>query len=147
MSTKAAAGIMGVGGLLVAVGTFLPLASAFGTSISYFETPDGKLVLGIGVALVIFAVGLGVSTSRGLSIAMGVLGLIAGALGVVSIVIDWQSLGDAGLSAGVGVYVTLLGSVVGVVGAVMAFRAPKPEAVGTPPPPPPPSTEAPPPPA
>lgn len=140
MSTKASAGVMGLGGVIVAVGTFLPIATAGSDSLSYFDTPDGKLVLGIGGAMVVFALVLAFSTSRGLSITMGVLGLLAALLAGASVVIDWQSLGDlTGVSAGIGIYVALLGALVGLVGSIMAFRAPRPApAAGTAPPPPPP---------
>jgi len=138
MSAKGAAAVMGVGGVVTAVGTFLELASGLFGSVAYFDTTDGKLVLGLGVAIAVFALVLAVSSSRGLNITMGVLGLLAALLVVVSVVIDWQSLGDAGASAGIAVYATLLGGILGLVGAIMAFRAPGAAAATAPPPPPPP---------
>jgi hypothetical protein len=94
------------------------------------------------VAIAVFALVLAISSSRGLNITMGVLGLLAAILVVVSVVIDWQSLGDAGASTGIAIYATLVGGIVGVVGAIMAFRAPGAAAAAAPPPPPPPPDTA-----
>jgi len=157
-SPKTAGTVMIIGGILLAVGSLLQFAKleGFGISetVSGLDTDDGKLFLGVGVALLIFGgVILGVASATARRI-FGVLGVLISAFMVWAAIVDITGIGSdipaefAGqieASAGIGLYVVLAGAVAGLIGSAMAVFAPKEAAVA--PPPPPPGETAPPPPA
>jgi hypothetical protein len=164
------------GGILMILGTLLPFlsvsagASGLPTeSVSGLDTPDGKLFLGVGVAIAVF--GLVILLTRGVVPKfMGVLAVLAGGFMLVAGIIDLAGLGDEGLrslaeaaaeetpgvtaeqilqilrqvgvsvNAGIGLYVVLVGSAIAVIGGLWAIFTRTTVAVPAAPAPPPPGT-------
>lgn len=149
MSPKTAGIVMLIGGILLAVGSLLQFATleGFGISetVSGLDTDDGKLFLGVGVALLIFgAVVMAVASAVARRV-FGILGVLLSAFMVWAAIVDITGIGDdipaefAGqieASAGIGLYVVLTGAVVGLIGSAMAVFAAKETVVAPPPPPP-----------
>jgi len=145
------------GGILMILGTLLPFlsvsagASGLPTeSVSGLDTPDGKLFLGVGVAIAVF--GLVILLTRGaIPKIMGVLAVLAGGFMLVAGIIDLTGLGEEGLrsladtaaeetpgvtsdqilqilrqvgvsvNAGIGLYVVLVGSLISLIGGLWAI--------------------------
>lgn len=118
-------------GALGLISLFLPIAHMFGLSINYFS----ELVGNEGVFLLIFmlaVISLGIATivtsSRGVRIAAGVVGLIGGLFGLIDGVGSISSLSDTGASIGIGlIFLTIAGiaMIVGAVFTLMQLRNPK----------------------
>lgn len=105
-----------VGCLLLAGGTFLPFVGVLGFNVNYIEG-DGVLVLGLAVvAAILFFV-------KQYTFA-GVAVLLSGAICVYSVV-NILSEGQGFVGLQFGVFVILIGAVVGAVGSVMGSRSKK----------------------
>jgi len=145
------------GGILMILGTLLPFlsvsagASGLPTeSVSGLDTPDGKLFLGVGVAIAVF--GLVILLTRGaIPKIMGVLAVLAGGFMLVAGIINLTGLGEEGLrsladaaaeetpgvtsdqilqilrqvgvsvNAGIGLYIVVVGSLISVIGGLWAI--------------------------
>jgi hypothetical protein len=122
-----AAPVLGIGGIALIVGAVLSWASqpsSDGTTDSFAGSslPDGRLALGIGVALVLMALYMGTTRRWGHWFDADLLALALGAIATTQIVATWVNLGDA-QSAEVGLYVSLAGAVVTVAGSIFALAS------------------------
>jgi hypothetical protein len=121
-----AAPFLGIGGLALIVGSVLSWASqptVDGTATDSFagsSLPDGRMALGIGVALALMALYMGTTRRWGHWFDADLLALTLGAIATTVIVATWVNLGD-GQSADVGLYVSLAGAVLTVIGSVAAL--------------------------
>ncbi|WP_311520064.1 hypothetical protein [uncultured Actinomyces sp.] len=111
-------------GVLGLISLFLPIAHAFGSSINYFS----ELVHNEGMFLLIFmlaVISLGITaimtSSRGVRIAAGVVGLIGGLFGVIDGVGSISGLSDTGVSIGIGLIFLTIASIAMIVGAVITL--------------------------
>jgi hypothetical protein len=135
-----AVGLMGLGGLLMVIGAILPFVTGSaggpfeGESLGGLSTPDGKLYLGVGIALLVFAVliwRVAVGTAR---LALGILTILAAGFMVYAGIVDISQVGDQPeVDIGIGLYVVLLGSIGGVVGGVLSLLAAREAASAVPP--------------
>jgi hypothetical protein len=150
-ASPAGPGLAAVGGLLVAVGSFLTWATltidatSFGgqkesQSVQGFDASDGKISLAIGVILIVAGLIAMRSKAAGGRRGMGVLAIIGGlaaiALGifeVMDIKNDLDALvtglglpdGVASHSTGIGLWIIIAGGVLGLVGGVMTMASAK----------------------
>ena len=147
----------------------LPIPSQ---SVGGLDTADGKLFLGVGIALIVFGVLTWMARSRGLRVAAAVLTIVGAGFMLYAAIIDITGIEDESLDAiaeagaaqtagvsveqvrealnqfnvsvntGVGLYVVLVGSAIGVVGGLLGLLAKRPEPImpAAPPPPAPPSS-------
>lgn len=122
MNKQNASYLMIGGGALLAIGSFLPWIDVLGVTANGFEGGDGWFVLLGGLALL----AAGVMSMRGQDIKwLGPVGLVVG--GGVAI-LNYFDISDAIDSAGVGsqgfgMWIMLLGTVVGLVGVIMSFKS------------------------
>lgn len=135
---KKAALLIGLGGVVLIVGPLLPfLTDDFGGSLGGLDTDDGKVFLGFGVALLVLAGAIwaiGSATGRRVVAALATLGAL---FMLYAAIVDITDDLPEGISVGIGLYVTLIGTIVASVGAVWALFAKEPAAEVAPPPPPP----------
>lgn len=138
--TKKAAMLIGLGGLLLIVGPLLPfLTDDFGGSLSGLDTDDGKVFLGFGVGLLVLAGAVWVvrsSTGRRVVSGLAALGSL---FMLYAAIVDITDDFPEGISVGIGLYVTLIGTIVASAGSLWALFAKQPAAEPAPPPPPPPA--------
>lgn len=148
-------GPLAAGGLLLVVGSLLTFATAdiagFGSvGINGLDTDDGKLFLGVGVALLVIAAVVWISRSATSRRIFGGIATLAASFMVVAAIMDVTTLeddipealaADISVSAGIGLYLVLAGAVIATLGGVQILfgRLPAREQVEAPPPPPPPS--------
>ena len=110
------------GGALLAIGSFLPWIDVLGVTANGFEGGDGWFVLLGGLALL----AAGVMAMRGQGNKwLGIVGLVVGG-GVA--VLNYFDVADAIDTAGIGsqgfgMWVMLIGTIVGLVGVIMSFRS------------------------
>lgn len=137
-SARTAGGLALAGGLLMILGAVLEFASfeGFGLSESVggLETDDGKLFLGVGVAILVFgAVIWGVQSVLARRV-LGIVGVLVSAFMVFAAIVDITGLGDEipdefvdqiTVSAGIGLYVVLIGSVLALIGSGLAIFVPR----------------------
>lgn len=109
------------GGAALAIGSFLPWASAFGQSVTGMDADDGVITLVLGLVLVALGYMMAMrETQRWMVIAALVVGLIA----VVVALIDlFDVLGTEAVSVGIGLWIVVLGAIVAAAGAAMRMRA------------------------
>jgi hypothetical protein len=174
---SAAAGLTILGGVLMAIGAILPFAKVEAgdlpipsQTVGGLDTADGKLFLGVGIALLVFGGLLWMSRSRGLRITAAVLTMLAAGFMLYAAIVDITGIEDESLDAiaeagaaqtagisveqvrdaldefnvsvntGIGLYIVLIGSAIGVIGglwALLGSLGSKPEPVMPPVPPPP----------
>lgn len=133
---KKAAMLLGIGGLLMAVGSLLEFASVPGQSLSGLDTDDGKLYLGTGIVLAIFA---GVIWSVAASMTrrvIGVLATLASLFMLYAAIIDVTDIPE-GVSVGIGLYIVLVGTILASVGSIWSLAAKSDAGAPMAPPPPP----------
>jgi hypothetical protein len=144
--TLAPGGITLVGAALIIVGVLLPWVTiSFGglsENVSGLDTDDGKIALGIGAVVALFGLIMLVKPTRGVLLGAGIVALILGVAQAIFSVIDLSDISDAaggveGLeaSAGIGLYLTLGGAVVALVGGLMGILAARRMPRGAPAPP------------
>ncbi len=138
-----------VGGLLLVVGTLLPFAKVelsipgiqeTSETSGGLDTDDGKVFLGLGIALVLFGGIVWAASGSALRRTFSIISLLLGAFSLLAVIIDitgseealLEELGIAsadlaGLeySNGIGLYVVLVGSVLAVLGALLGTFARK----------------------
>jgi hypothetical protein len=121
---------MGLGGLLVVIGSFLPWATMTGflsVSVSGIDGGrDGMVTMALGIvlaltgALAIFTDGTG-WISRGIAVLAGLLAFGVAAYDGINLArLSASSLGLIGVSAGVGIYMVLMGAGLAVLASVLA---------------------------
>lgn len=147
-----AVALTGLGGLLMVIGAILPFVTGSaggpfeGQSLGGLDTPDGKLYLGVGIGLIVFAFLIWAARSPALRKILGVLVILASGFMVYAGIVDISDVRDqAEVDIGIGLYIVLVGSIIGVVGGVLSLiatrstlEAPPPPAEASIPPPPPP---------
>jgi hypothetical protein len=147
-----AVALTGLGGLLMVIGAILPFVTGSaggpfeGQSLGGLDTPDGKLYLGVGIGLIVFAFLIWATRSPALRKILGVLVILASGFMVYAGIVDISDVRDqAEVDIGIGLYIVLVGSIIGVVGGVLSLittrstlEAPPPPAEASMPPPPPP---------
>lgn len=169
-----AAAIMVVGGVAMALGAVLTFAKLDvgqlpidARSIGGLDTPDGKLFLGVGIALVVLGGLMWIATSAALRRVAAVLAILGSAFMLYAAIIDITGIEDESLDAiaeagaattpgvsveqvraaleqfnvsidpGIGLYIVLGGAALGVVGGVLGLLAKRPEPMLPAAPPPP----------
>ena len=120
-----------IGSLIVIVGTFLDWASgtvidATGTQtdtvdLSGFNVPDGRIVMGIGFALLVMAVLMWANKRVGSWFDADLLGVTLSTIAIGTIVAFLIDVGDTGRSVEIGTYVSLVGAVIAFVGGLAAL--------------------------
>lgn len=146
-----AVALTGLGGLLMVIGAILPFVTGSaggpfeGQSLGGLDTPDGKLYLGVGIGLIVLAFLIWATRSPALRKILGVLVILASGFMIYAGVVDISDVQDqAEVDIGTGLYIVLIGSIIGVVGGVLSLiaarstlEAPPPAEPSMPPPPPP----------
>lgn len=159
-----AAAIMVVGGVAMALGAVLTFAKLDvgqlpidARSIGGLDTPDGKLFLGVGIALVVLGGLMWIATSAALRRVAAVLAVLGAAFMLYAAIVDITGIEDESLDAiaeagaattpgvtveqvraaleqfnvsikpGIGLYIVLAGAALGVIGGVLALLAKRPE--------------------
>jgi hypothetical protein len=160
----ASAGITVLGGVAMALGAVLTFAKLDvgqlpidARSIGGLDTPDGKLFLGVGIALVVLGGLMWVATSAALRRVAAVLAILGAAFMLYAAIVDITGIEDESLDAiaeagaattpgvtveqvraaleqfnvsikpGIGLYIVLAGAALGVIGGVLALLAKRPE--------------------
>lgn len=129
--SSAAAPFLGVGGAVLAIGSFLSWASdsasatgsAVNESITGSSFPDGRVVMGIGIAMLVMAVYMGSTRRRGHWYDTDLMGAVLGTVAAVIIVSTWVAYPDS-RSADVGLYLSLVGALIGMAGSLAAAARP-----------------------
>lgn len=137
-AAKKAAMLLGIGGLIMVVGSLMEFASVPGQSLSGLDTDDGKLYLGTGVVLAIFAGviwSVAASTTRRV---IGVLATLASLFMLYAAIIDITDIPE-GVTVGIGLYIVLVGTILASIGSIWALASKTDAAAGVAPPPPPPA--------
>jgi hypothetical protein len=126
-----AVGLIGVGGLLVVIGSILPFVAGSaggpfeGQTSSGLRYADGRFDLGVGIGLVVIAIliqGLRL-TLFGTRI-LSVIATVAAAIILYATIIDVSNVGELPeVEAGIGLYFVLAGSAVALVGGVLGLIA------------------------
>jgi hypothetical protein len=169
-----AAAIMVVGGVAMALGAVLTFAKLDvgqlpidARSIGGLDTSDGKLFLGVGIALVVLGGLMWIATSAALRRVAAVLAILGAAFMLYAAIIDITGIEDESLDAiaeagaaatpgvsveqvraaleqfnvsidpGIGLYIVLAGAALGVIGGVLGLLAKRPEPMLPAAPPPP----------
>lgn len=101
-----------IGGLLLAVSVFLPAISLMGTQVSFWQVASG--VAGFYIICGGLLAGLGFSKHRKLHI----VGLL---LSLITLLLALKYWSDAGESASYGIWLLLLGSILGLLGSVQSI--------------------------
>ncbi|EPD30875.1 hypothetical protein [Gleimia europaea] len=111
-------------GVLGLISLFLPIAHAFGLSINYFNElvrNEGVFLLILMLAVISLGVATIMSSSHGVRIAAGVVGLIGGLFGVIDGAGSISGLSDTGASIGIGLIFLTIASIAMIVGAVFTL--------------------------
>lgn len=170
----AAAGLTILGGVAMAIGAILPFAKVEAgelpipsQTVGGLDTADGKLFLGVGIALIVLGVLIWMARSRALRVVAAVLALLAAGFMLYAAIIDITGIEDESLDAiaeagaaqtagvsveqvrdaldqfnvsvntGFGLYVVLGGAAIAVIGGLLGLLAKQPEPVMPAAPPPP----------
>lgn len=128
-----------IGGVFLIIGSLLPFfsISAGGQSESFggMDTEDGKYYLSFGIIFLIFAAVLMMSKGRTMKKVFGILGILLGAFSTYAAFIDITGSSDEvtalgfDYSTGIGLYIVALGSILALIGALMAVFKPGDEEV------------------
>jgi hypothetical protein len=160
----ASAAITVLGGVAMALGAVLTFAELDvgqlpidARSIGGLDTPDGKLFLGVGIALVVLGGLMWIATSAALRRVAAVLAVLGAGFMLYAAIVDITGIEDESLDAiaeagaattpgvsveqvraaleqfnvsikpGIGLYIVLAGAALGVIGGVLALLAKRPE--------------------
>lgn len=119
-----AAPLLGIGGLALALGTLLTWVdagdAATGAEVAGSSLSDGRLVMGIGLGMLLMGVYMATTRRYGHWYDADLLGATLGAIATTVIVTTWIALPD-GQTADLGLYVSLAGAVLGLIGALAAL--------------------------
>lgn len=159
-----AAGLMVLGGVAMALGAVLTFAKLDvgelpidARSIGGLDTPDGKLFLIVGIALVVLGGLMWIATSAALRRVAAVLAILGAGFMLYAAIVDITGIEDESLDAiaeagaattpgvsveqvraaleqfnvsispGIGLYIVLAGAALGVISGVLALLAKRPE--------------------
>jgi hypothetical protein len=124
-----AVGIIGLGGVLMIVGSILPFVVGSaggpfeGQTSSGIRYADGKFDLGVGVGLVVIAALLWALrlTLFGARI-LAAVAIVGAAIILYATIVDVSDVGKLPeVEIGIGLYVVLAGSIAGLIGGVVSF--------------------------
>jgi hypothetical protein len=122
--SSTAAPVLIVGSLAIIIGSFLDWIGsrdqAVGASNGY-QIPDGRLALGIGVALLLMGILMAANKRVGSWFDADLLGTALSTVALVTIVTLWASLGSDNRSVEAGVYVAAGGSFIAMAGCLVAL--------------------------
>jgi hypothetical protein len=120
-----------IGALVAIVGTFLDWASASVTvangtqadrvDLSGFNVPDGRIVMGIGFALLVMAILMWANKRVGSWFDADLLGVTLSTIAIGTIVGFLIDLGDTGRTVEIGAYVALAGALIAFIGGMAAL--------------------------
>jgi hypothetical protein len=120
-----------IGALVAIVGTFLDWASTTVTvatdtqtdrvDLSGFNVPDGRIVMGIGFALLVMATLMWANKRVGSWFDADLLGVTLSTIAIGTIVAFLIDVGDSGGSAEIGTYVSLAGVGIAFIGGLAAL--------------------------
>lgn len=127
-----AAPFIGLGGLILIIGTFLPWASDSGTantineSISGSSFSDGRIAMGLGFAMLLIAVVMYTTRRAGSWFDADLLGFALATTAVVVSIATLTALGsneadNVTRTAELGLYVAIAGSLISMVGALVGL--------------------------
>jgi hypothetical protein len=129
-----AAPVIGLGGVVLVVGTFLSWAShsapavahKVDESISGSSLPDGRMAMGLGFAMVMIAVVMLATRRVGAWFDADLLGLALATAALVLTIATWASIGkDSGVTASrdadIGLYVAVVGSAIAFIGSLVGL--------------------------
>ena len=124
---SAAAPFLGLGGAALTIGSFLSWASdstanaagAVNESITGSSFADGRMVMGIGVAMLVMAGYMASTRRRGHWYDADLLGAALGTIAVVVIIATWAAYPES-RSPDLGLYVSLIGAFIGMAGSLAA---------------------------
>lgn len=110
--------LFSLGGILLLVGVFLPwfrLITLFGNLPIRGYTGDGIFSGGIGIILIIVSIFAKPKVGKPFSMVGGILAVLALIL-IISKIYSVLSIGEGMTSVGVGIYVSILGAILSIVG-------------------------------
>lgn len=113
--------------LLILIGVLLPWASVLNFDVAGSETDDGKLML-IIMGVIIIAAGLSLIRQITASLVLGVLGCLAALALAVYEIVHLHNFHDSDLhgmtvSIGAGLWLCIIGAVVGLIGVFLPTHA------------------------
>jgi hypothetical protein len=122
--SSTAASVLIIGSLAIIVGSFLDWVGsrdqAVGASNGY-QVPDGRIALGIGVALLLMGILMASNKRVGSWFDADLLGTALSTVALVTIVTLWAYLGSDNRSVEPGVYVAAGGSLIAMAGCLVAL--------------------------
>jgi hypothetical protein len=122
--SSTAAPVLIVGSLALIIGTFLDWVGsrdqAVGASSGY-QLPDGRIALGVGVALLLMGIIMAANKRVGSWFDADLLGVALSTIALVTVVALWGYLGSDNRSAEIGLYVTAGGALIAMVGSLAAL--------------------------
>jgi hypothetical protein len=121
-----------IGSVILIVGVFLDWATGGGgttelgattatTELSGYNLIDGRIVAALGVALLLSAVLMWANKRVGSWFDADLLGVALSAAAIAQIVLFLMDVGNEALSADYGVYVSLVGAAIALIGALAAL--------------------------
>ncbi len=122
--SSTAAPVIVIGSLGIIVGSFLDWIDSRDQAASAaqgFQIPDGRIALGIGVALLVVGILMAANRRVGTWFDADLLAVAFSTVTLVSVVALWVYLGSDQRSPDIGIYVTAAGALVAMAGSLMAL--------------------------
>ena len=122
--SSTAALALAFGGLVLVVGTFLDWIDGREQALTDpngFQIPDGRVALGIGVALLLIGIVMATNRRVGSWFDADLLGFALSTVALVTVVALWVYLGSDQRSPDVGIYVAAAGAAIAMVGSLVAL--------------------------
>lgn len=125
-----AAPFLGLGGLILAISAFLSWASGEGEgqaagggddSLSGYLFSDGRLVAGIGAALVLMALYMGTTRRYGHWLDADLTGVALSTIALTVIAATWMAIPEEEASPDIGLYVALAGALIAFGGSIFTL--------------------------
>jgi hypothetical protein len=122
--SSTAAPALVVGSLVLIVATFLDWVDGREQALTDpngFQMPDGRVALGIGVALLLMGILMGANKRVGSWFDADLLGVALSTVALVTVVSLWIYLGSDERSPDIGLYVAAAGAAIAMVGSLAAL--------------------------
>ena len=122
--SSTAALTLGFGGLVLVVGSFFDWIDGREQSLTDpngFQIPDGRLVLGIGAALLLMGILMAANRRVGSWFDADLLGFALSTVALVTVVTLWVYLASDERSPDVGIYLATAGAGIAMVGSLIAL--------------------------
>ena len=122
--SSTAALALAFGGLVLVVGSFLDWIDGRQLALgdpNGFQIPDGRLALGIGVALLLMGILMATNRRVGSWFDSDLLGVALSTVALVTVVSLWIYLASDERSPDVGIYVATAGAAIAMVGSLVAL--------------------------